>query len=78
VCVYREIVQKFKGEKLTQNQDDKSVYDAIKKVMIDMQEKNYELFLENRNLKLRLAVYEPELNPKEQEFMEAIREVMHG
>ena len=62
----------------TNNQNYKSAYDAIKKVMIDMQEKNYELFLENRNLKLRLAVYEPELNPKEQEFMGAVREVMYG
>ena len=63
---------------MTQNQNYKTAYDAIKKVMIDMQEKNYSLFMENRNLKLRLAVYEPELNPKEQDFMEAIREVMYA
>ena len=46
--------------------------------MIDMQEKNYSLFLENRNLKLRLAVYEPEPNPKEQDFLEAVKEVMNA
>jgi len=63
----------------TKNKNYKSAYDAIKKVMIDMQEKNYDFFLENRNLKLRLAVYEPEPIPvKEAEFMEAVREVMHG
>jgi len=63
---------------LTQNQNYKTAYDAIKKVMIDMQEKNYSLFLENRNLKLRLAVYEPEPNPKEQDFLEAVKEVMNA
>jgi len=64
---------------LTQNQNYKSAYDAIKKVMIDMQEKNYSLFLENRNLKLRLAVYEPDKpKVKEAEFLEAVQEVMYG
>jgi len=62
----------------TNNQNYKSAYEALEKVMMIMRENNYNLFLENRNLKMRLAVYEPEPNPKEQEFMEAVREVMYG
>ena len=63
----------------TKNKNYKSAYEAAEKIMLTLRETNYSLALENRNLKLRLAVYEPEPIPaKEAEFMEAIREVMYA
>jgi len=61
------------------NTNYKSAYEAVEKIMLTLRETNYALALENRNLKAKLAVYEPEPIPvKESEFMAAIAKIMEA
>jgi len=61
------------------NTNYKSAYEAVEKIMLTLRETNYALALENRNLKAKLAVYEPGPIPvKESEFMAAIAKIMEA